>query len=48
MSALGKLYKKPLASKNVSLMKHLFKMKLSEGEFVADHLYEFNTLTRVS
>ena len=45
MSALGKLYEKPSASKKVFLMKCLFNMKLSEGGSIADHLNEFNTLT---
>ena len=45
MSALSKLYEKPLASNKVFLMKHLFNMKMSEGGSVADHLNEFNTLT---
>ena len=45
MSALGKLYKKPSASNKVSLMKRLFNMKMSEGGFVTDHLYQFNTVT---
>ena len=42
---LGKLYKKPLASNKVFLMKRLFNMKMSKGRSVADHLNEFNTLT---
>ena len=45
VSALSKLYEKPLASNKVFLMKRLFNMKMSEGGFVADHLNEFNTLT---
>ena len=45
MSALSKLYKKPLASNKVFLMKHLFNMKISEGGSVPEHLNEFNTLT---
>ena len=45
MSALGKLYEKPLASNKVFLMKHLFNMKMSEGRSIANHLNEFNTLT---
>ena len=45
MSALGKLYEKPLASNKVFLMKHLFNMNMSEGGSIADHLNEFNTLT---
>ena len=48
MSALGKLYKKPLASNKVFLMKPLFNMKMSEGGSVVDHLNEFNTLTSVT
>ena len=44
MSALGKLYEKPLASNKVFLMKHLFNMKMSEGGSIVDHLNEFNTL----
>ena len=46
MSALGKLYEKPSASNEVFLMNRLFNMKMSEGGSVADHLNEFNTLTR--
>ena len=45
MSALSKIYKKPLASNKVFLMKRLFNMKMSESGSVADHLNEFNTLT---
>ena len=45
MSALSKLYEKPLASNKVFLMKRLFNMKMSEGGYVADHLNVFNTLT---
>ena len=45
MSALSKLYEKPLASNKVFLMKHLFNMKMSEGGSIVDHLNEFNTLT---
>ena len=45
MSAFGKLYKKPLASNKVFLLKRLFNMKMSEGGSVADHLNKFNTLT---
>ena len=45
MSALAKLYEKPLASNKVFLMKHLFNMKMSEGGSVADHLNDFNTVT---
>ena len=45
MSALDKLYEKPLASNKVFLMKHLFNMKMSEGGSVANHLNEFNTIT---
>ena len=42
MSALDKLYEKPSASNKVFKMKHLFNMKMSEG----DHLNEFDTITR--
>ena len=45
MSALDKLYEKPLASKKVFLMKRLVNMKMLEGGFVADHLNEFNMIT---
>ena len=45
MSALDKLYEKPLASNKVFLMNCLFNMNMSEGGSVADHLNEFNTLT---
>ena len=45
MSALSKLYEKPLASSKVFLMKSLFNMNMSEGGFVVDHLNEFNMLT---
>ena len=40
MSALVKLYEKTLASNKVFLMKHLFNMKMSKGEFVASHLLQ--------
>jgi hypothetical protein len=33
MKALDKLYEKPLSSKNIFLMKHLFNMKMSKGGF---------------
>ena len=45
MSALSKLYEKPLTSNKVFLMKCLFNMKMSEGGSAANHLNEFNTLT---
>ena len=45
MSALSKLYEKPLASNKVFLMKCLFNMKMSKSGSIADHLNEFNTLT---
>ena len=45
MSALGKLYEKPLTSNKVFLMKRLFNMNMLEGGYVANHLNEFNTLT---
>ena len=45
MNALSNLYKKPLASNKVFLMKRLFNMKMSKGGSVVDHLNEFNTLT---
>ena len=45
MSTLAKLYEKPLVSNKVFLMKHLFKMKMLEGGYVADHLNEFNMVT---
>ena len=46
VSAFTKLYEKPLTSNKVFLMKHLFNMKMLEGGSVADHLNEFNTLTK--
>jgi hypothetical protein len=45
MDALAKLYEKLLASNKVFLMKRLFKMNMSEGGSIADHLNEFNTVT---
>jgi hypothetical protein len=45
MDALAKLYKKPLASNKVFLMKRLFNMKMSEGGSIVDHLNDFNTVT---
>jgi hypothetical protein len=45
MDALAKLYKKPMASNKVFLMKKLFNMNMSEGGSIADHLNEFNTIT---
>ena len=38
MSALSKLYEKPSASNKVFLMKRLFNMNMSEGEFFVDHV----------
>ena len=45
MKTLATLYEKPSASNKVFLVKHLFNMKMAEGEFVIDHLNEFNTIT---
>ena len=45
MTALDKLYEKPLASNKVFLMKRLFNMKMVEGGSVTDHINEFNTVT---
>ena len=45
MQTLAKLYEKPSASNKVFLMKHLFNMKMKEGEFFVDHLNEFNIVT---
>ena len=45
MKALAKLHKKNPTSNKVSLMKHLFNMKMSEGGYVVDHLNDFNMLT---
>ena len=45
MSALDKLYEKPLASNKVFIMKSLFNMNMSEGGYVSGHLNEFNTVT---
>jgi hypothetical protein len=45
MDTLAKLYEKNLSSNKVFLMKILFNMNMSEGDSVADHLNEFNTVT---
>ena len=45
MSALDKLYEKPLASNKFFLMKRLFNMKMSKGGYVVDHLNAFNVVT---
>ena len=45
MTTLAKLYEKPSASNKVFLMKNLFKMNISEGRSIVDHLNEFNTAT---
>ena len=45
MSALAKLHEKTSASNKVFLMKRLFTMKMSEGDYVANHLNGFNTIT---
>jgi hypothetical protein len=45
MDALDKLYEKPSVFNKVFLMKRLFNMNMSKGEFVADHLNEFNMVT---
>ena len=45
MSALAKIYGKPLDYNKVFLMKRLFNMKMSEGGYVADHLNQFNMIT---
>ena len=39
------MYKTPLVSNKVFLMKHLFNMKMLEGGYVSDHLNEFNMVT---
>ena len=44
MSALDKIYEKPLACNKVFLMKHLFNMNVSEGGSFTNHLNEFNTV----
>eukprot|EP00253_Pinus_taeda_P006955 PITA_06955 len=46
IKALEKLYEKPSASNKVFLMKRLFNMKMLEGGSVADHLNDFNTITK--
>ena len=46
MGALGKLYEKTSTSNKVFLMKCSFNMKMLEDGSVADHLNEFNTITR--
>lgn len=46
METLVKLYENPPALNKVFLMNHLFNMKMVEGGLVADHLNEFNTITR--
>ena len=45
MSALAKLYGKPLAHNKFFSMKRLFNMKMSERGSVANHLNEFNMVT---
>lgn len=45
MVALSQMYKKPLTSNKVFLLKRLFNMKMGEGGHVAKHLNEFNTVT---
>ena len=45
MSALAKLYEKPSTYNKVFIMKCLFNMNMSKGEFVVDHLNEFNMPT---
>lgn len=45
MSALCRMYEKPLTSNKVFLMKRLFNMKMAEDGIVAEHLNEFNTVT---
>ena len=42
METLAKLYEKPFASNKVFLMKHLFNMKMVEGESIVNHLNKFN------
>ena len=46
MQKLAKLCEKPSTSNKVFLMKCLFSMKMSEGGYVADHLNEFNIVTK--
>ncbi|XXG39183.1 hypothetical protein AAC387_Pa01g0207 [Persea americana] len=45
MEALAKLYEKPSASNQVSLMRKLFNLKMVEDGNVNEHLNQFNTLT---
>jgi len=42
---LASMYEKPLASKKVFLMKHLFNLNMSEGGSITHHLNEFNMVT---
>lgn len=44
LTALEKIYEKPLALNKVFLMRRLF-MNMLEGGFVVDHLNEFNMIT---
>jgi len=44
MAMLSKMYKKPLASNKIFLMKKLFKLKMVESGSIAEHLNEFNML----
>lgn len=45
MAALSWMYKKPLTSNNVFLMKKLFNMKMGKDGSVAEHQSEFNTVS---
>lgn len=42
MTALAKIYEKPLSSNKLFLIKHLFNINMSKGGSVVDYLYEFN------
>lgn len=45
VDALKNMYKKPLASNKVHLMKKLFNLKMNEGGNIQDHVNNFNSVT---
>ena len=46
MKALSSMYEKPSTNNKVHLMKKLFNLKMVEGTPMAQHLNEFNTITK--
>ena len=46
METLGSMYEKPSAANKVFLMRRLFNLEMHDGTTMADHINEFNVITR--